>query len=162
MGPFSPEIIGLGLLGKSRHISSSDNAIGALRIQTSTQGLPIALVYGMTRISPNLVEYIDFRAIPHTTSQDVGGKGGGTTVSSTTYTYEVAVIFGLGEGRMQVERIWKNKEETSIGGLGFELFDGSASQPPWSYMANRYDARPQPFGLNLHGSAIPASQCRRE
>lgn len=143
----------MGGLFKSQTISNSEPRIGALRIQSSTQGLPTALVYGTTRISPNLIDYIDFRAIPHTTSQDAGGKGGETSVQNTSYTYEATVIFGLCEGPIiGLDRIWKGKEQTSVGGLGFEWFRGEDGQPAWSTMATKHPER----ALGYSGTAYIA------
>ena len=36
---------------------------GALRIQSSAQGLPIQIVYGTTRVAGNLIYYTDFTPI---------------------------------------------------------------------------------------------------
>ena len=74
-------LLGLG----KKTISNTENKIGALNVQQSSQGVPIPIVFGKTRIAPNLLWYNDFTAVPHTTEQS-GGKGGGTTQQNTTYT----------------------------------------------------------------------------
>lgn len=82
--------------------------IGTMRVQTSAYGLPLALAYGRTRITGNLMWYGDFKATAHT--QESGGKGGGG-VSQTTYTYQAAVAMGLCEGPIsEVRAVWKGKE----------------------------------------------------
>lgn len=74
----------------STTISTSEQRIGALTIQSSAYGLPIPLFWGQTRITGNMIWYGDFKAIAHTTKQSSGGKGGGVTTQNTTYTYTTA------------------------------------------------------------------------
>ena len=44
--------------------AKQQKAVGALQFQTSQQGGVIPLVYGTTRVSPNLIDYDDFKATP--------------------------------------------------------------------------------------------------
>lgn len=89
-------------------ISTSETKIEALKLQSSAYGVTIPKPYGVTRIAGNLLDYLNFQAVPHTTSQ--GGKGG-TTVESTTYTYTADVIMGLAQGPIsEVPRIWRGKK----------------------------------------------------
>ena len=62
------------LFGKKQTISTTENKLGAIRIQSSSQGLPIPIVFGKTRISSNLLDYFDFTAIAHTETPESGGK----------------------------------------------------------------------------------------
>ena len=48
----------------------------ALQIQTSTSTLPIPIVWGRNKISPNLIWYANFQAVPGSSGKGVGGKGG--------------------------------------------------------------------------------------
>lgn len=130
-----------GLFVRHQTISNTENRVGALRVQSSSQGLPVPLVYGTTRISTNMLWYGNFQAIPHTDTQEAGGKGGGTTVTNTTYTYSVGVIFGLCEGPLQsgsVVNVWKDKELTGLVGQSLTAFVGSQGQAPWSYLTASY------------------------
>ena len=127
-----------GLFGSKKTISNSETRIGALRVQQSSQGVPIALVWGTTRISPNLIGYYDFTAIPKTTTQNVG-KGGGTRIRNTTYTYTVSPMFALCEGPVQnttsfIGQVWSGKELKTAGDLGATQFGGTYNQPAWSYL----------------------------
>src|ERR1700724_3521052 len=79
--------------GKS--ISTTEQKLGAVSLQSSCYGTCIPIGYGKTRASPNLVYYTDFKAIPHTTTS--GGKGGGKT-KDTTFTYSATIILAVGEG----------------------------------------------------------------
>jgi hypothetical protein len=102
-----------GLLGGGgENINTVAPVIGSLRVQTSTRGKPIPLVYGKTRLAANLLWYGDFTAIPHTTTQSSGGKGGDPpTQSNTTWSYTAAIIMGLCEGAINsIPRVWRNKD----------------------------------------------------
>lgn len=126
-----------GLFG-GKTINNTEQQLGSLRINSSSQGVPIALAYGLVRLSPNLIWYDDFTAIPHTDSQ-TAGKGGGTTVNNTTFTYTAAMILALGEGPITtVGRVWKNKDITTTGNLGLTVFDGNYPQAPWSFMTTSH------------------------
>src|SRR5690349_1475396 len=92
---FTHSLTGLGtpsqILGFKKTGSGTQGSeqphVGALRIQQSSYGVPIAIVFGQTRIAPNLIWYGDFTPIAHQSSQQSGGKGGGTShQSSTSYT----------------------------------------------------------------------------
>lgn len=95
-------------------ISSSETRIEALTIQSSAYGVTIPLVLGVARVPINLVDYLNFKAVPHTTSQ--GGKGG-VRSANTTYTYEADVALGVCHGPISgVPTIWRGKQ-TFAGGL---------------------------------------------
>jgi len=135
-----------GLFGSSKTINNTENKIGALRIQNSSQGLPIPIVIGKTRLTSNLLWYGDFTAIPHTESQSSGGKGGGgVTTDTTTYTYTVGSVFGLMEGpSIQanfIQSIWSNKDfydSSNLSLLGLSEFQGTYVQTPWSYLTTNH------------------------
>ena len=46
--------------------AKQQKAVGSLQFQTSQHDGVIPLVYGTTRVSPNLIEYDDFQATPST------------------------------------------------------------------------------------------------
>lgn len=133
-----------GLFGRKQTITNTENKIGALRIQSSSQGLPIALVFGKTRVPANLIWYGDFTAVPHTSSTTTGGKGGGgTTTQSTSYTYTTGVIFGLMEGPSAngsnfIGTVWSNKDVSNATKLGLSQFSGSYTQTAWSYLVSNH------------------------
>lgn len=99
-----------GLMGGS-DITNTETRLGALRVQQSSQGVPIALLWGRNRISPNLLWFDDFEAIEHRSSQQAG-KGGGTTITDVTYTYRASLLLGLCAGVCSgVTAIWRNKDK---------------------------------------------------
>lgn len=133
--------------GKTTTISNSAPMLGALRVQQSSYGVTIPVVFGRTRIPANLGWYNDFTAIPHTTTTESGGKGGGgVRQSQTDYTYEAAVIVFLGEGTISaVPSAWRGKERyTSLPGnsalaqLGLALATGALGQSTWGYLSTNH------------------------
>lgn len=139
-----------GLFGGGSTITNSATRIGALRVHNSSQGVPIAIVYGMARVSMNLVDHVDFRSVPHTTSQEQGGKGGGgVTTVSTTYTYEAAVILGLAEGPLPtsdfIGKVWADKEIKDVVALALTTYQGTYSQLPWGYMETAHPTRARAY-----------------
>ena len=120
-------------------------ALSGLAIQTSAYGKVIPLVYGTTRLAPNLIWYGDFVATPHNSGSSGGGgkggvaggggKGGGS--GTTTFTYTASVALGLCEGPIDsVGTVWASKTETSLAALGLSLFTGAYAQAPWSYLSS--------------------------
>lgn len=101
--------------GKSSTISSVDPRLGGIQVQTSNFGLTLPLVWGRARITGNLLDYDDFKAIPHTEVTESGGKGGGDVRQErTTWSYEATVILGLCVGPINgVLSAWKGKERFS-------------------------------------------------
>lgn len=133
----------MSLFGHHSTISHEDSRINGLQLQQSTYGCVIPVVFGTNRIAGNLLDYIDFTAIAHTTTQRSGGKGGGgVTSKETTYTYTAAVIIGLGEGPIPtIGKVWKSKESGTASGYGFSLFSGASGQHPWGYMTSTHPER---------------------
>lgn len=144
-----------GLFGGGQTINNEQSHVGSLRVQTSSEGVPIPLVYGLARVTPNLLWYDDFLAIPHTTSQD-SGKGGGSTVNNTTYTYTAAVMMGLAEGpvglndeaQKVINTVWKNKEiivSANLSTLNYQEKRGTSSNSSWGYMAGNHPTQSHPL-----------------
>jgi hypothetical protein len=132
-----------GLFSKKQTITNTETRLGSLRIQNSSQGLPIPIVFGLTRLTPNLIWYGDFTAIPHTDSQESGGKGGGgTTVTTTSYTYTTGVAMALCEGpstsNTPVARAWSGKTKTDAATLGLTQFLGTYTQTAWSHLVTSH------------------------
>lgn len=131
-------------MGGSQTISSAETPIGAFQIQSSSYGVTVPLVYGVTRIPGNLLWYGDFKAIPHTSVQESGGKGGGGGVRSetTTFTYSASVALALCEGPVgNVATAWKGKQITSAAALGFSVASGALGQGVWPYLASSFPSQ---------------------
>lgn len=130
--------------GGGSTISTSEPRLGALRVQQSTYGLVVPIIYGRARVPGNLLWYGDFTAIAHTTRTESGGGGkggggGGVTQESTTYTYEAALIIALAEGQISgIPTVWRGKEvftgADALAKVGLALATGSTSQPAWGHL----------------------------
>jgi len=139
-------------------------ALSGLQVQTSAYGKVIPIVYGTTRIAPNLIWYGDFVATPHNSSPSGGGGGkggvagggggkGGSSGGTTTYTYSAAVALGICEGPIAgIGAVWASKTETSLAALGLGLFDGGYAQAPWSYLSSLHPTE----ALGYSGTAYAA------
>lgn len=125
----------------SKTISTSETKLEALRFQSSAYGIPIAVVWGVTRIPGNLLWYGGFKSIAHTETQEAGGKGGGVKTQNTSFTYEAAMALALGEGTISaIPRVWRGKNTytdgttTALAQVGLTLVTGTMGQPVWSHL----------------------------
>lgn len=111
-----------------------------LQVQTSSNAVPIAILYGMNRVAPNLIWTGGFFAIPNQDKK--GGKGGGGGNQPVSYTYYTSFAMGVCEGPiMGWARIWKGQE---IYGAFFVTYwwktgitfaaPGETPQDPWGYL----------------------------
>lgn len=125
-----------GIVGGGSN-AKQKTAIGSLQFQTSQKGGVIPLVYGTTRVAPNLVDYDDFTATP--ASSGIKGKGGGGGKSgSQQYKYSASVILGVCQGPVAgFGTVWWNKNVGPLSGMpGLSTInlgaDGQAPDPFWS------------------------------
>lgn len=112
------------------------------KVQVSTYGTAIPIVYGAMRIAGNVIDMSEIRE--HSTTKKQRGKGGGTKY--TTYTYEADVAVALCEGGITgVAKIWANgeliysiAEDATIETVtasnkmagGFTVYQGTETQMP--------------------------------
>ncbi len=124
----------------------SDNAkpdYTALMLQTSVSILPIPIVWGRNKLTPNVIWYTNFRAIPGGSGKGAGGKGGlfgGGGAAANSYTYAADLIMALCEGPIAgIGTIWKDLSIyfTPLA-LGLGWFVGTTPQPVWPYLAESY------------------------
>ena len=129
--------------GSNKTISTSDVRLGGLQIQNTGYGVCIPILYGTNRARPNLIEYTNFIATPHTTTSSAGGKGGGVTTSNTTFSYTAAVILGICEGPVAAfGRLWLDKNSpVAPSQYGLSMFAGSYPQTPWAWMTTYNPSR---------------------
>ena len=100
-----------GKSGGNSALAAKPNLLSALRVQTSSYGQVVPILYGQNRIASRLIWAGDFTAIPHTSTTKVGGKGlgsgGGNAVTNTTYTYQTAVAMALCQGPiLNIHNVW--------------------------------------------------------
>lgn len=109
-----------------------------LQIQTSAQGVCIAIVWGTNVLAPNLVWQGDFTKTP---VSGKGGKGGGAK-GAGQYTYSEAVILALCEGPIEgTNDIWSNGTPTGPGALNMALSTGSQTQTPPAWMESNFPSQ---------------------
>lgn len=135
-----------------------------LSIQTSLLGQSITLGWGRGRASCNLIDFVAFQAIPHTTvTRTSGGKGGGgSSTSETTYTYSASVLLGIcdtsGSGIIGIRSVYKDAATFSGGSAladaGLNLANGSSSQTPWAYLSSLFPSH----ALSYRGIAYAYAQ----
>lgn len=100
-----------------------------LQIQTAVNTLPIPIVWGMSKLAPNVIWYDGFQIIP----PGGGGKGSLFSSGSSGTTYSASVIMAVCEGPIEgINQIWKGQSLYTLSGLGLSLFAGTTPQTPWS------------------------------
>ena len=120
-----------GLFGGGSQPTTTPDYTG-LQIQTAVNTLPMLIIWGMSKLAPNIVWYNDFQT--YAAGGGGGGKGGvvgggkyGGSSSNTTYS--ASMIMALGEGPIGgINQIWKNQSVYTMAGLGLSLFPGTTPQ----------------------------------
>jgi hypothetical protein len=113
-----------------------------LQIQTAVNALPIPIIWGESKVAPNVVWYNNFHSYPE--SGGSGGKGGIFSSGNSTsgYTYTAAVIMALAEGPITgINQIWRDQSVYTLSQLGLSLFSGTTPQGEWGYLASAYPAQ---------------------
>jgi hypothetical protein len=123
-----------GILGGLSN-AKQQKAVGSLQFQTSQQAGVIPLVYGTTRVSPNLIEYDDFQATPSSRQGGVGKGGGGGKGGGQQYKYSVSVVMGVCQGPIAgIGTVWWDKNVGALSSLPAAVYvgsDGQAVDPYW-------------------------------
>ncbi len=135
-----------GIFGSNAQPSTTPDYTG-LQIQTAVNTLPIPIVWGMSKLAPNVIWYNNFQ----TSYGSGGGKGGlfGDSSSSET-TYSASVILALCEGEIAgINQIWKGQSLYTLSELGLSSFTGAVPQSAWSYVADSYPSQ----ALGYEGTA---------
>jgi hypothetical protein len=110
-----------------------------LDVMASTEGAPIARVYGRVRLSgqviwaTNLEEVVTTRVESGSSGGGGKGLGGGPTVttSTTTYAYFANFAVGLAEGEIgRIGRVWADGKPLDMSGLTVRTYIGSETQTP--------------------------------
>src|SRR5689334_6816893 len=146
-----------GILSRASN-AKQQKAVGALQFQTSQQGGVIPLVYGTTRVSPNLIDYADFMATPSARQGGAGKGGGGGKGGGQQYKYSASVILGLCQGPIAgIATVWWDKNVGTLSSLpaaGARSILGNAACRPGSRLFRNRNHRGQQFcdGQHSHPS----------
>jgi hypothetical protein len=96
---------------KQANIRTEGPRLQELKIQSSTYGQAIPVIYGTMRIAGNILWASQVRETAHEDTTTIG-KGGGSKsqeVVNTTYTYSVSLAIGLCQGPIVgIRRVWAN------------------------------------------------------
>ena len=135
-----------GIFGGGKGVNTTAERLTGVQLSTSAYGGPVAIVIGTQRVPANLIDYDNFKAIPHTTKSGGGGSGGAPSSSNTTYTYTAAVILALCEGPAALGKVWVDKAVTTIAKLGFTVHDGARGQAPDSWWTTNHATKALGYG----------------
>ncbi|MGI1663321.1 baseplate multidomain protein megatron [Palleronia sp. KMU-117] len=104
--------------------------VDRFRLTGAGEGIPVARLYGRTRISGQVIWASRFRESVSTTGgSGKGGAPGGLEI--TSYSYSVSLAIGLCEGEItRVGRIWADGIEISRNSLNLRVYPGSETQMP--------------------------------
>lgn len=135
-----------GLFGGGKSTVNEAERISQFQVNQATYGEVVPIVFGTTRISGNIIDYFNFVAVRHAETQSAG-KGGSTSTTNVTYTYNAAVLIGLCEGPIDgIGTVWKDTDTvTTLAGAGLTLFNGAYGQAPWSYALSSAPDRALPY-----------------
>ena len=142
-----------GLFGGGQPTSTPDYT--GLQIQTAVNTLPVPVVWGESKIAPNVVWYNDFQTSGGSGKGGGTGKGGLFSSGTTQATYSASLIMALCEGPITaINQIWKNQSVYSLSQLGLSLFTGTTPQTVWSYLSAAYPSQ----ALAYQGTAYIAGE----
>jgi hypothetical protein len=137
-----------GLFGGGSQPTTTPDYTG-LQIQTAVNTLPIPIVWGMSKLAPNVIWYNDFQTYYGSGGGGKGGIFGGASGSNET-TYSASLIMALCEGAISgINQIWKGQSVHTLSGLGLSLFTGTMPQSAWSYVTSTYPSQ----ALGYEGTA---------
>lgn len=103
----------------------------SLRIQSSTEGAPIARVYGRMRVAGQVIWATRFRETVTTSRQ--GGKATGRQPAQTVseYAYSISFAVGLCEGVIdRIGRVWADGKLIDLAGINHRVYAGDELQLP--------------------------------
>ena len=155
--------------GQSR--SFAGPRLSELHVMASSEGAPMAKIYGRARVSGQVIWATDFEEVATTeTTRTGGGKGGGAATSRTTYSYFANFALALGEGELTgLGRIWADGHELDLSNITYRFYPGSESQQPDSLIVERDGSAPayrgtayivfERLALAQFGNRLPQLSC---
>ena len=101
----------------------------SLRIQSSTEGAAIPLIFGRSRVAGQIIWSTRYKE-NRTTSTEQGGKGNpGRSV--TEFSYSISMAVGLCEGPIRrVGRVWADGKLLDLRGVNHRIYLGNETQTP--------------------------------
>lgn len=145
-----------GMIAASDQPDQYGPKLSDLKLQKSTVGEAIAVIYGRARVAGNVIDGSDLEQHEHV--EDVGGgKGGGP--QSHTFTYTAHVAIGICEGEIAgIGRMWQDYKLVSDGSA--KTIDAIAGSSVKASAVRIYlgteDQMPDPALQAIHGDLCPA------
>ncbi|UWQ43003.1 glycoside hydrolase/phage tail family protein [Leisingera aquaemixtae] len=103
--------------------------VDRFRLTQSSEGSPVAQVYGRMRLGGQVIW--SSRFLETTTTSGGGGKGRPSQPQVTSYSYSVSLAIALCEGEIaHVSRIWADGEEVAPKDLNMTVYRGTQDQLP--------------------------------
>jgi hypothetical protein len=127
-----------------------------LQLQTSSGAIPIAIVYGINKVAPNILWNGNFQAqYAGGGKGSAGGKGGGGKGQSSASSYSTAIVLGLCEGPIGgISAVFDNSTISPLSNTASlpspSFFSGATPQAVWSYLSTAYPAA----ALAYNGTAL--------
>ena len=125
------------LLTPDRDIQRTGPRLDDLSVHSSALGTPVPFSYGRHRSAGNVIWSTGLIETEQSTSEKVGGKGGGQTVTQTSYSYSASFAIALGDRPIvDMGRIWADGKlireadgDLSVPGT-WRLYRGGEDQAP--------------------------------
>jgi hypothetical protein len=118
------------------------------KITSSTEGTPIARMWGRQRLDGQMIWATRFLETITTTTQSTGGGkggGGGTNVTTRTYNYSVSFAVAFCEGpAASVGRIWADGMLLDQSKFTIRFYTGAEDQEPDSFIVAKEGAENVP------------------
>ncbi len=137
-GALAGNVIDRSLFAEERIVEGS--RLTDLSVQESREGSPIPRIFGRTRLSGQMIWATDFEEFVSEEEQG-GGKGGGPSVTTRTFSYFANFAIALCEGEIShIARIWADGELLDTQGITFRVYNGSETQQPDSLISAKQGA----------------------
>src|SRR5215469_9253614 len=130
-----------GIIGGGSN-AKQQKAVGSLQFQTSQHGGVIPLVYGTTRVSPNLIDYDDFKATP--SSRQGGGARGVAVVRGAVSNINTVprLLWVCVKGRfVGIGTVWWDKNVGTLSSLPASVYLGNDGQEADAYWQTNHPAK---------------------
>ena len=126
------------LFAPSQNISSEGPRLQELQITSSTEGAPIPRGYGRFRVGGQIIWATRIEEVVVVDKEKVGGKGGSTTVTTTSYEYFANFAVALCEGKIQgIGRVWADGKQLDLTDYTYRLYRGTETQMPDSLLESK-------------------------
>ncbi len=155
-GALAGSVIDHALLASKRDRALEGPRLADLDVMASTEGAPVARVYGRARLSGQVIWATNLEEVVTTRSETSGGGGGGkgmgggptVTTTTTTYSYFANLAVALSEGPVgNVMRVWADGKPLDLAGLNMRVYTGDEAQTPDPLIVAKENDAPAYRGL---------------